>query len=172
MKRLLFALLILITALSLFGCSARSGSAPSTEPGITGYVMQRDNDRILVISQAPKDFSANGGVKEFYDAIWFSKAPKDVKIGDRVKVWYEYVAESYPGQSEVKHIEVIASQKPDGADLTESEVLSKALKSKEVNAGETIVAKSISYDAEADVWKVEMKEVMGEKIYNLQIEDK
>jgi len=40
--------------------------------------MKKENDRILVISSESKDFSANGVVQEFYDAIWFTEAPKDI----------------------------------------------------------------------------------------------
>lgn len=177
MKKICSFILVLFLTQLLLGCSSNNISddekkAPSGEAGIIGYVMQKDNERILVISQAAQDFSSTGGVKEYYDAIWFSNAPKDVEVGDKVKVWYDIVAESYPGQSEAKHIEVISSQKPNGANLTESEALNKALESEEIKANDLTVLKSIVYNKQTDRWNVELKEIWSEKTYNVQVTDK
>lgn len=177
MKKICSFVLVLFLTLSLLGCNQSNinddeKKAPSSKAGIIGYVMKKDKERILVISQEVQDFSSTGGVKEYYDAIWFSKAPKDIEVGNKVKVWFDIVAESYPGQSEVKNIEVISSQQHDGAKLTESQALSKALTSKEIKANGLTVVKSIVYDQLADRWKVELKEMWSDKIYNIQVEDK
>lgn len=177
MKRICSFILVLLLTLSLLGCNSNNirddeKKAPSVDPGIIGYVMQKDNKRILVISQRAQDFSSTGGVNEYYDAIWFSNAPNAVEVGDKVKVWYDIVAESYPGQSEAKHIEVISSQKPNGANLTESEALKKALASEKIKAKDLTVLKSIVYDKQADRWNVELKEIWSDKIDIIQIEDK
>lgn len=177
MRRICSFILVLILTLSLLGCNSNNISDdekndPSVDMEIIGYVMQKDNERILVISQSAQDFSSTGGVKAYYDAIWFSKAPKEVEVGDKVSVWYDFVAESYPGQSEVKHIDVISSQKPNGANLTESEALKKALESEEIKASDITVLKSIVYDKQADRWNIELKEIWSDNIYNIQIEDK
>ena len=167
MKRVYCFILVLILAISLVGCNSSSIG----EAGIIGYVMNKENDRILVISQKAQDFSSNGGTTEYYDAIWFSKAPKEVKMGDKVKVWYDMVAESYPGQSEAIKVEFVQSQKPTTANLSESEALYKTLISEEIKAYGLIVMKSIEYDKQADRWNVVLKEIWSEKIVNMQVED-
>lgn len=177
MKRICSFVLVLCLALSLLGCNSSKviiddKKTPNVEPGMIGYVMNKENTRILVVSQVVQDFSSTGGVKEFYNAIWFSKASKEIQIGDKVKVWFDEVLESYPGQSEAKHIEVVTSEKPKGANLDESQALSAALTSKEISTNEVIVLKSITYDKSADRWNIALKETWGDKIYNIQVEDK
>lgn len=177
MKIMYSMVLLVCLILLLLGCGIdnmidNGKQAPSTEPGIVGYVMNKDNGRILVVSQTALDFSSTGGVDEYYNAIWFSDAPKDIEIGDKVKVWYDAVRESYPGQSEVKHIEVVIGQKMDGANLTEAEVLYKAIKSDKVDINQLLIVKSIGFDKQTASWKVELKENWTDKIIEIQIEDK
>lgn len=177
MKRMYSIVLLVCFILLLLGCGIdniidKGEQTPSTEPGIVGYVMNKENGRILVVSQTALDYSSTGGVDEYYNAIWFSKVPKGIEIGDKVKVWYDFVMESYPGQSEVEHIEVVISQKPESANLTEAEVLFKALNSKEVDRNQLIIVKAIEYDKQEDSWNVELKENWTDKIHKIQIRDK
>ncbi len=160
---------ILVLGVFLSGCTiGEEQEIPDTEPGITGYVMDIADGRILVISSEAQDFSATGGIKEFYNAIWFSKAPENIKIGDQVHVWFDSVAESYPGQSEVKHIEVMPEEKPDGADLNKSEAINKALMSYE-NKG--LALKSMVFQKETDKWQIKLKDVLNDLEYDIEIED-
>lgn len=172
------AFLIVFLLIFLFvGCSAdQPGGVPAVpdkEPGMTGYVMAKEDERILVVDPVSQDFSSTGGVNEFYDAIWFSNIPEEIKEGDKVKVWFDAVAESYPGQSEAISIEVIVAPRPDGADLDESEAINKALHSGEINTSWPTVLKSIKYNKEADAWDIVMGESIGEelKTFNIQIKD-
>lgn len=176
MKKYIF-LILFIFALLFAGCSSdQPGEAPATpdkEPGLIGYVMARENDRILVVDPVPQDFSSTGGVNEFYDAISFSNVPEEIKEGDKVKVWFDAVAESYPGQSEAIKIEVIPSSKPDGADLDESEAINKALNSGEIDTSWPIAVKSIKYNSEKDAWEIDLRETIGEqlKTYSIHVKD-
>lgn len=145
---------------------------PNDEPGIIGYVMEKEEDRILVISPEAQDFSSTGGISEYYNAIWFANAPKDINIGEKVKVWYEYTLDSYPAQSEVIHIEVIPAQQHEGANLTEEEALYRALTSELIAADGLVVVKAIEYDKENGKWDVELKEIWSDTIHNIEIEDK
>ena len=185
MKRIYSLVLVLLLTLSLLGCNSNTiiapekkspnvleKKAPDVEAGIIGYIMKIEDARFLVVSQVMQDFSSTDGVKEYYDAIWFSNDPKDVEVGDKVKVWYDEVLTSYTGQSEAKHIEVISSQKPNDANLTESEALKKALNNEKIITDVIVVVKSIEYDKQADKWNIELKETWGEKTYHIQIEDK
>lgn len=179
MKRVFSFALMIISILLLLGCNRSNLNVgneklktPSTEAGIIGYVIKIENERILVVSQEVKDFSSTGGVKEYYDAIWFSKTPKGINIGDKVKVWYNEVLQSYPGQSEAVHLEVVSSQNPTGANITESEALLKALTSQEIDTNMITVVKSIQYDNQTDKWDITLKDTIGDKLYTIEVEDR
>ncbi|HYE66998.1 MAG TPA: YobA family protein [Anaerovoracaceae bacterium] len=172
------AFLIVFLLISLFaGCGVDQPNgmpgAPDKEPGMTGYVMGKENERILVVDPVSQDFSSTGGVNEFYDAIWFSNIPEEIKEGDKVKVWFDAVADSYPGQSEAIRIEVLPAPRPDGADLDESAAINKALHSGEITTSWPTVLKSIEYYKETDTWEIGIRETIEEpaKTFHLQIKD-
>ncbi|MDW7650274.1 MAG: YobA family protein [Bacillota bacterium] len=167
MKKLLLSILALLVVSSLVGCLE---SRPSGEPGITGYVMKREDGRILVIDPNPQDFSSTGGVDEYYNAIYFSNAPRDVTVGDKVKVWFDIMMDSYPGQSEVEYLEIVPSPKPAGANLNESEALNKALMSQEFKTD--VVVNSIDYMDETSRWIIKLKQIWGDELYTVEVNDK
>jgi hypothetical protein len=168
MKKIFIFVLLLSLTMPLLGCSSENSNE---EAGITGYVINKENDRILVISSDAQDFSDSGGLDEFYNAIWFSKAPKDIIIGEKVMVWFDIVAESYPGQSEVKKIAIVPSKLPEDADLTEADALNKALASKEIDANQVLAVKSIEYNKQDDNWSIKLKETWSDKVYDIKVED-
>lgn len=139
------------------------------EPGIIGYVVKKEGRQILVVNPVPQDFSSTGGVKEFYDAIWFSHSPRNVQIGQKVKVWFDFVATSYPGQSSAKRVLVLPSPKPDGANLSQAEAIRYALKTEGINNKSVPVIKTVNYNEQIDVWNIHIKQ--GEDELNIQVED-
>jgi hypothetical protein len=178
MRKVFIFLLVVFCAVLLFGCSSNIESKTNekkndanSEPNIIGYVMKKEDGRILVINPEPKDFSSTGRVQEFYDAIWFSNAPIDIELGDKVKVWFESVRESYPGQSEIKRIKVINDQKLKDADITEPKALHRALTSQETNDNDLIAVKLIEYDNKEDRWNIRLKVLSGDIMYDIHIED-
>lgn len=179
MKGTLILVLLLSIPIVILGCgpipdNEVAGSIQTTPPdydaGITGYIMDKRDGRILVVSPEKQDFSSTGGMSEFYDAIWFSKPPDDAEIGMKVKVWYEIVLQSYPGQAEVTHLEVIPSPKPEGAKLTESEALSKALATQKIN--KVVTVKSIEYNIKSSEWIIELKDTNDYEVIILRVKDK
>lgn len=172
MKRILSFALVLLLTISLLGCSSNNNNNNDSEAGITGYVMSKENDRILVVSSDAQDFSPDGGVDEFYNAIWFSKAPKDIMIGEKVMVWFDAVAESYPGQSEIKKISIIPGKLPEGADLTEADALYKALTSQEIDTNQVLAVKTMEYNTQDDNWNIKLKDTMSDKVYEVKVDDK
>jgi hypothetical protein len=157
-----------------------------TAPGMTGYVMAREDDSILVVESVPQDFSATGGIQEFYSAARFSNAPRDVELGMKVNIWYAMMLDSYPGFSAVEHIEVIPSPKPAGAVLTESEALNRVLISQffltartEDDSGflanKVMAVKSIGYNAETGSWSISLRDVMAgqesQDVYHFRVDD-
>lgn len=162
MKKLL--LILFLSNLWLIGCTTHK------EPGIEGYVVKKGDGRILVVASAPKDFSSTGGLAEFYNAIWFSNAPGKVKVGDKVQVWFDVVAESYPGQSEAEKVEILPEKKPKNADLTEAEAIRKALAPERISQYEVPAIKSVNYNEAADIWEVLVKQ--GDNDATVVINDK
>lgn len=162
MKKLL--LVLFLSSLWLVGCTTHK------DPGIEGYVVKKEDGRILVVASMPKDFSSIGGLSEFYNAIWFSSAPRKVKAGDHVQVWFDVVAESYPGQSAVEKVEILPGTKPKNADLTEAEAIRKALDTDTINQHEVPAIKSAKYDEISDSWEVLIKQ--GEAETKVRISDK
>ena len=181
MRKILIFILALMLAVTLVVCialgepSSEPGNEPSNElgnePGITGYVMKIDEGRILIIEPEAQDVSSTGGIDEFYNAIWFSNAPQDITIGQKVKVWFDIVKESYPGQSVVEHIEIISRPQPDGANLDESQALYKALTSQQTSSPEVAV-KSIEYNNETSQWVIELKTIWDDETYTIEVDDK
>jgi hypothetical protein len=176
-KKVLWAVIAAVT-LSLLGCSALDGGpggsaleAPDTEPGITGYVMDISDDSMLVVDPSAQDFSSTGGNDEFYDAIRFSDIPDHIELGDHVSVWYDLMLDSYPGQAEAVHVEVIPSQSPDGAAMTESEVLNQVLQAHQAEIAELVVVSSITYDNDQDLWEVVLNGVWDDEVYTFDIAD-
>jgi hypothetical protein len=189
MKRYFALILSIFLILSLFGCSQTdindiiddsfnnstagvlSGDPVNAEPTIIGYVMNKQNERILVVNPDAVDFSSTGGIDEYYDAVWLSNAPENINVGEKVKVWFSDVMDSYPAQSSIESIEVIPSQRPDGAALTEAEALYEALASAEINTDIFLVVISIEYDRESNKWSIKLKEPHGDDIYSIIVQD-
>jgi hypothetical protein len=178
-KRTVIFILFLTFPIFILGCGpiqenevsdSIQSDAPDYEAGITGYIMDKRDGRILVVSPEKKDFSSTGGMSEFYDAIWFSNPPNIAEIGMEVKVWSELVLQSYPGQAEVTHLEIIPSPKPKGAKLTESEALAKALSTQRINR--VLTVKSIEYSSKSNEWFIELKDTNDYEVITLRVKDK
>ncbi|NSL53108.1 YobA family protein [Bacillus sp. P2(2020)] len=167
-----------IILLSLIGCGTKkdhlslgSSSDFNDKPGIEGYVVAKEKGRILVVDPVPQDFSKTGGVSEFYNAIWFSNVLSDIKVGEKVQVWFDEVAESYPGQSKAKKIKVLKNNTLSGTDLTEAEAIQKALDQvhKKSTSVEVKAVKKVSYDPSTDLWRIQIKQ--GEETFNIEVSD-
>ncbi|SDI66590.1 YobA family protein [Alteribacillus bidgolensis] len=144
-------------------CNEKTGSAP----GMTGYVVDKRGSEVLVVASEPKDYSETGGQEEFFSAIWFSNAADNADIGHKVEVWYEVVAESYPGQSKADHMEVLPSEKPEGAHLTEQEAVKQALDEKNIQG--ILAITDIDYQPDRNQWRIEI--TTHEKTHTITVAD-
>ncbi|SIS46314.1 DUF3221 domain-containing protein [Salimicrobium flavidum] len=142
MKRILIALCGMIL---LAGCSF---------PDYKGYVMEKEDRRILVVSPEAEGWNGNDDQKH-YDALWASGVPEDIEIGEQVEVWADTVAESYPGQANPEKINVLPADEPEAADLTEAEAIRKALEEKDHERGMKVI-KSSEFKEEDDEWIIEI----------------
>ena len=157
----IFILIVLSSACSTVDTSEQ-------EPDLIGYVMEKTEDRMLVVSQEPQDFSQTGGVKEFYNATWLSNVQADIAIGELVKVWFEGgVAESYPSQTKLGKFEIIKTERPEGADLSTDQVIRKALMELE----QLVAIRSLQYDREKDRWDIEFKTIFEEEDLTIHVKD-
>lgn len=161
MKSILKLFLGSLSILLIIGCQ-KLGT-----PDLTGYVVGKSDNSILVVAVEKQDFSSTGGVDEFYEAISFRGDIGEVKLGDHVKVWHTgEVAESYPGQAELAKVEVIPPEEIEGAKLNTQEVLQKVIQLKE---DRTVVIKSIEYQAEKEIWQVEVTSINSEEDRNSEV---
>lgn len=87
-----------------------------SEPDLTGYVIHKNDSSLLIVSNVAVDYSSTDGSKEFYDAVSSNNTPENVETGDLVEVWYDgIVLESYPAQEEIRSLNIISSEQPEGA---------------------------------------------------------
>ncbi|MCZ0702806.1 hypothetical protein J2T56_002583 [Natronobacillus azotifigens] len=159
-------LLFLFLIFFLFGCSFRD-----SEPGITGYVTDITDTRMLVTSSEAQDLSDNGGVNEFYQMIWFSNAPDTVELGDKVSVWYDSLQESYPAQSSVKKYEIIDATAPSGATYSKTDALKKALDQQSNHPSQDFAVRSIDFIEHTATWLVELKDIWSEEVFSHEIQE-
>ncbi|WP_017727819.1 DUF3221 domain-containing protein [Halalkalibacterium ligniniphilum] len=107
-----------------------------------------------------------------YDAVWVSKSLNDVKVGEQVKIWFEGGVEtSYPSHAAVGKLEVMPNSTPEGATLSNTEALNRAL-SKNKFENEILTAQSISYDADKDEWSIILKNTDSYEEHTVKVEDK
>jgi hypothetical protein len=133
-------------------------------PSIEGFITKVENDRILVVSSNPIDFSASGGDKEFYDAVWVSNVPKDVYVGQSVQVWYQSVLQSYPGQAISDKISFKPSVRPLNSTFSEDQVIQQLINKQEFDDINIFVIKEIKYEESTDSWLIRFKEGMTDSV--------
>lgn len=145
------------------------------EPDIIGYVMEVEENQILVVASEP---ITTAGSNEFYDAMYFSNVQEDAQVGDFVQAWTDGgAADSYPGQAALGHLEVIEVEQREGAKLTEAEAIQRAIDyGKETNqiANHVIAIRSIDFDRynqENAVWSFEFYDTMEENVFHIEIQD-
>lgn len=134
--------------------------------------MQVDNEKMLVVDTMPKNFNSNGSGEDFYDAVFFTypNAAEELKVGQRVKVEVTgFILHSYPGQGSAKYVEVLPEYKPKNAKLSESEVIEKVIEITKKKSDGWMIIRSIAFDEEKAVWKVEVKQ--GEQDDEMEIRD-
>jgi hypothetical protein len=176
MKLILLSMLMLSILLSGYK-SENKVEVQKTGPDLEGYVTKKENQRALVVNFIPKDFSSMGGTKEFYNAVWVSKISESIEVGQKVQVWFKgQVLESYPAQAEARKVSILPSMKPDNANLSEDQVIRKALISKETANIKVFVIKVITFNEKLDAWTIQFKDAFNSdnntEEHSLQILDK
>jgi len=173
--KVMIRIVIAIIALFILGaCGINAENNPSNEPqhGFIGNVVQRDGDRILVVDPVSKDFSSSGGMENVYSAVWFSNSPSDVEVGQKVEVWSGEILTSYPGQGKAERVSIIPAKPPEGAALSEKEVIQKTLSSKVLADLAVPAVKEVIFDRSLSFWTVTIGKNGDENVLYIKIEDK
>ncbi|CAM4394343.1 hypothetical protein FHS16_001951 [Paenibacillus endophyticus] len=128
----------------------------SDQHAFEGYIVKKEDSRILVVERRSTDYSANGGMSDFYSAIWFSEVTANVEIGQQVKIWIKYgeLMDSYPQQGEAEHLVVKSGLQPEGATMSEAKAIRQALSSLSDENWEIPIIKDVNYDATDSTWKI------------------
>lgn len=159
--------LVILGFIVLTACTNNGENNVKGEVDIHGYVLDKIEDSIFVVSKDSKDLSANGGITDYYDAIRLSDAPKNVQVGDEVMVWYSgEVAESYPMIGTVGQIEIVPDSKPEGAILTAAEGLKEALK-----VQKNVVVTSINFNEETSIWLIQFRDLHEDNTWQVEVKD-
>ncbi|MCD5322197.1 MULTISPECIES: DUF3221 domain-containing protein [Pontibacillus] len=164
-KGLFLMCCLLLMSLLIAGCHSSDDSVNQDmeKPSSAWYVMDKNDSKILVVKSNPKDVNNNGG----YDAIWGSGDIEGVSIGDRVDIKVEgSVMESYPPQGKFGEVEILSEEKPEGATLSKSEALRKALSNMEHRLK---MVEAIDFIEEKDMWSVKLQD--GDEVLEVSVDD-
>jgi len=164
MQRLILLFFVLLIVTSLVGCF----NPIDKEPDITGYVVEKSNDNILVVSETSEDLRENGGVAEFYEMIWFSNSSNEINLGDKVDIWYNSVNQSYPAKATIKTFNIHEPDQPDDALLTESEVLEQVLSNLDIQPDQLFAIQSIQFNKSKQIWLINLMEIWTEEILTIK----
>jgi hypothetical protein len=109
---ILLTIVIGIGSMQLFFNTTLKQLEPSNS--IEGVVVEIDDQKVLLIEDLSKEEVEGKSTEELLDkgqnAIWFSLSIdqlKGIEQYNQLKVYYDQVAESYPGQASAKHVEVL-----------------------------------------------------------------
>lgn len=135
------------------------------------YVIELSKNRMLAVASVPEDFEKTGGISDLFSAIYFQfpEASKKLKVGQRVIVEASGpIMESYPGKGTALYVEVLPEYKPEGAELSESQVIGKALKTIKAQQG-VVAVRDLSFNQDTDEWSIRLKQ--NEKNFEVGVKD-
>lgn len=140
---------------------ARQDAEAELFPVGGGYVVDVGEQGVLVVSPEKQDYSATGGDDAYYEATYYSDAPEanEVKVGMYVNVWMaegSTVMTSDPGQAKAARIEIEDEVRPEGAQLTRSEAIRRALEESDIGEYAVPAVSGADYDAKQRLWIVKL----------------
>lgn len=162
-QRFLFLFLFSL-CLCITGCTIPADTGGDTLTSVndepfTGFVIDRTDNGSLV--------SHEGGL------TMFSNIPVAHEVGDRVRIHYRDVLDSFPSQADGSQATVVSSPKPDGATYSEKEAIQQALElarafpSSDAMSAYPFVTYT-HYVEEADVWEITIQ-IYGEEEHLIEI---
>ena len=163
MKIVVFSLLFFLTACGAVQSSEETSASPTSPPDMTGYVMDHEDDRLLVVASSED-------TDQPYASLWVSGVSTNGWLGKRVDVWIEgETLDSNPPQAKASNISTIEMSQVEGAERSTDDVVSSALTELE-NPLDTYAVHMISFDASTNQWEVAFS-TSSDEIETIQIED-
>lgn len=151
-------LVFMILAILICGCSNNGESANQPEPKYIGYVVQQEENRILVTHYDEQS--------ELNDAIWI-RTKKNIALGQKVSIELDGGIEtSYPAQASAKNIDIIKTEHPEASRLTQQEVMIRTLD--HFNTIRLPFVKSIHYSEVKNVWTVVMLDGQSDVVEDME----
>ncbi len=137
------------------------------------YVITVGEESMLVVDASPEDYGDSGGENEYYSAIRYSfpDVLEKLKVGQRVKVEASGpIMESYPAQGTASYVEVLPEYKPEGASLSESQVISKTIAMLEDELKQSfLIVRKLAFNADERVWDVSVR--INEEEIDVEVKD-
>lgn len=103
-KRIIAILMLLAAAAALVACS-RAAAEENSGTEIIGRFVRGENAYLIVDEKdgTPVSMTASGLDKDVFDSY---------STGDRIRVVCSLIAETYPAQTDISHIELLEEGKP------------------------------------------------------------
>lgn len=138
------------------------------------YVMSLTDEELLAIEAQGRIYNKQSGEEHFGATHFkFPEASSKLKIGQRVLVEPNGpVMESYPGQGSALYVTVLPEYKPAGANLSESQVIGKAIsEAKKTSKNEMLIVRDLSYNPSKKLWTVNLIQGFQGKEFKIDIAD-
>ncbi|MEK4146131.1 hypothetical protein NST02_03460 [Robertmurraya sp. FSL W8-0741] len=121
------------------------------------FVLGLSENEMFVRGIAFQNFSDDDGVGNGGIYYKYPDAKDKLKIGQRVKVDESGpIKASNPAQGKALYVEVLPDYKPEGADLSESQVIQKLLAQTEKN--DSVIIRALSYNKSQDEWFISYRQ--------------
>lgn len=135
---------LVMFAIIICGCSNNSKEKDEPVNKYVGYVVQKEEGRILVTRYDEKS--------DMNDAIWI-RTKRKIELGQQVSIEIEGGIEtSYPAQASAKDIDILTIERPKSSKFGQQEVIGMTLE--HFDQIEVPFIKSIHYSDVNNVWTV------------------
>ncbi len=161
---------ILITSLSVFTLWFLI-YLRQTPPDLTGYVIQKTPNRLLIQSEKPKNMRPYGGRERYYELIWVNMNETHYDIGDYVDVWYHSISQHYPRVANTKKISRSIRASREDTYFTRKQVIQKVYQDNRPHPAELFVIDRLEYDNKKAVWHVDLYDVFSERCQSFTFDD-
>ncbi|GEN57009.1 hypothetical protein GCM10012290_16920 [Halolactibacillus alkaliphilus] len=142
-----------------------------TPADLTGYVIKKTPERLLIQSEKSKDLRRSGGRERYYELIWVETNSSSLELGDHVDVWYHSISQHYPRIASTKKIAPVNQQSTYNSRLSKKKVIKKVYSGLTTHPSELFVIDQISYIKDKEEWQIDLFDVFSERCQSITIAD-
>lgn len=168
MKKIIGMTLFIIVSIT---CLSLYIYVRQTPADLTGYIIKKTPDRLLIQSEKPKDMRPSGGRERYYELIWVGTNSTSLELGDYVDVWYHSISQHYPHIASVKKITPVSQQSIKESRLSKKKVIRKVYSDLAMHPSELFVIDQISYIKNKEEWQIDLLDVFSERCQSVIITD-